>query len=138
MLLKEIAKTQEFTKLYNEICAYTSPIALFGLSQTARAAFISAIQQQTGRTVLVLAKDEKSANRLNEDLMFFGEKSQVFPSRDLTLRPLEGYSREYEYRRIKTLGHLVSKRSDIVVATMDAALMYTMPKEKFLQKQLQI
>ncbi|MBQ5324911.1 MAG: transcription-repair coupling factor [Oscillospiraceae bacterium] len=138
MLLKEIAKTQEFIKLYNEICSYSSPIALFGLSQTARAAFISAVQQQTGRTVLVLAKDEKSANRLNEDLMFFGEKSQVFPARDLTLRPLEGYSREYEYRRIKTLGYLVSKRAQIVVATMDAALMYTMPKEKFLQNTLTI
>ncbi|MBE6887264.1 MAG: transcription-repair coupling factor [Ruminococcaceae bacterium] len=138
MLLKEIAKTQEFIKLYNEICSYSSPIALFGLSQTARAAFISAIQQQTGRTVLVLAKDEKSANRLNEDIMFFGEKSQVFPARDLTLRPLEGYSREYEYRRIKTLGYLVSKRTQIVVATMDAALMYTMPKEKFLQNTLTI
>lgn len=138
MLLKEISRTQEFIKLYNEISAYTSPIALFGLSQTARAAFISAIQQQTGRTVLVLAKDEKSANRLNEDILFFGEKSQVFPSRDLTLRPLEGYSREYEYRRIKTLGYLVSKRSNIVVATMDAALMYTMPKEKFLQNTLTI
>ena len=43
MLLKEIAKTQEFIKLYNEICSYSSPIALFGLSQTARAAFISAV-----------------------------------------------------------------------------------------------
>ena len=138
MLLKELAKTQEFIKIYNEICGYSSPIALFGLSQTARAAFISAVQQQTGRTVLVLAKDEKSANRLNEDIMFFGEKSQVFPARDLTLRPLEGYSREYEYRRIKTMGYLVSKRCDIVVATMDAALMYTMPKEKFLQNTLTI
>ena len=138
MLLKELCRTQEFVKLHNEIRDYKSPIALFGLSQTARAAFIAAIQQQTGRTVLVLAKDEKSANRLNDDIAFFGEKSQVFPARDLTLRPLEGYSREYEYRRIKTLGYLVSKRADIVVSTLDAALMYTMPREEFLENTLTI
>ncbi len=138
MLLKELIRTPEFIKLHNEINAYTAPVALFGLSQTARAAFIAAVQKQTGRTVLVLAKDEKSANRLHDDIAFFGEKSQVFPSRDLTLRPLEGYSREYEYRRIKTLGYLVSKRAEIVVTTIDAALMYTMPKEKFLQNTLTI
>ncbi|MBQ5782177.1 MAG: hypothetical protein IIV99_02170, partial [Oscillospiraceae bacterium] len=110
MLLKELIRTQEFIKLSNELRDYKSPIALFGLSQTARAAFIAAIQQMTDRQVVVLTKDEKSANRLNDDIMFFGEKSQVFPSRDLTLRPLEGFSREFEYRRIKTMGYLVSKR----------------------------
>ena len=138
MLLKELIRTQEFIKLSNELRDYKSPIALFGLSQTARAAFIAAIQQMTGRQVIVLTKDEKSANRLNDDIMFFGEKSQVFPSRDLTLRPLEGFSREFEYRRIKTMGYLVSKRCNIVVSTMEAALMYTMPKEKFLENTLTI
>lgn len=138
MLLKEIVKTQEFIKINNEIREYTSPIALFGLSQTARAAFIAAIQQTTNRTVLVLTKDEKNANRLNEDIAFFCDKSQVFPSRDLTLRQLEGFSREYEYKRIQTLGYLVSNRCNIVVSTLDSALMYTMPKEKFLQNTLTI
>ncbi|MBQ7816160.1 MAG: transcription-repair coupling factor, partial [Oscillospiraceae bacterium] len=138
MLLKEICKTGEFVKLVNEINAYSSPIALFGLSQTARAAFISAIQKTTGRQVLVLAKDEKNANRISEDIAFFGEKTQVFPARDLNLRTIDGFSREYEYRRIQTMGYLVSKRCDIVVSTMEAALMYTMPKEKFLQNTLTI
>lgn len=138
MLLKELIRTQEFIKLSNELRDYKSPIALFGLSQTARAAFIAAIQQMTDRQVVVLTKEEKSANRLNDDIMFFGEKSQVFPSRDLTLRPLEGFSREFEYRRIKTMGYLVSKRCNIVVSTMEAALMYTMPKEKFLENTLTI
>ena len=138
MLLKEISRTPEFLKLVNEIQGYSSPIALFGLSQTARAAFIAAVQKTTGRQVLVLAKDEKGANKLNEDITFFGEKTQVFPARDLTLRALEGFSREYEYRRIQTMGYLVSKRCDIVVSTLEAALMYTMPKEKFLQNTLTI
>ncbi len=138
MLLKEISRTTEFLKLINEIQLYSSPIALFGLSQTARGAFIAAVQQMTKRQVLVLAKDEKSANRLNEDIMFFGEKTQVFPARDLTLRSLEGFSREYEYRRIQTMGYLVSKRCNVVVSTLEAALMYTMPKECFLENTLTI
>ena len=64
MLLKEIINTAEFARLINEINRYSQPIALFGLSLTARAAFLSAIQQVTGRHVLVLTKEERSASRL--------------------------------------------------------------------------
>ena len=138
MLLKEIRKTNEFNKLLSEINSYSQPVALFGLSQTARAAFIQAISDATGRNIVVITKDERAANRLNDDLSFFGSEAQVFYQRDLTLRPLEGFSREYEYRRIKTLGNLVSKKCRIVVSPIDACLMYTMPKEKFLQNTLTI
>mgnify|MGYP007112517486 FL=1 len=54
MLLKEIINTGEFARLMNEINSYSKPIALFGLSRTARAAFMAAIQQVTQRHVLVL------------------------------------------------------------------------------------
>ncbi len=138
MLLKEIINTAEFGRLMNEINSYSQPIALFGLSRTARAAFLSAIQQVTGRHVLVLTKDERSASRLMEDTEFFTAGAQVFSPRDLTLRPLESFSREYEYRRIRTLGNLVGGSAKIVISPVDAALMYTMPKDRFLQNTLTI
>ncbi len=138
MLLKEIIRTAEFSHLKNEIDSYCQPIALFGLSRTARAAFIAAVARTTGRHILVLTKDERSANRLCEDTSFFTAGAQVFPARDLTLRPLESFSREYEYRRIKTLGNLIGGSAKIVVSPVDAALMYTMPKERFLQNTLTI
>ena len=138
MFLKEIINTAEFGRLMNEITGYRQPIALFGLSRTARAAFLSAIQQVTGRPVLVLTKDERSASRLLDDTEFFTGGAQVFSPRDLTLRPLESFSREYEYRRIRTLGNLVGGSAKIVIAPVDAALMYTMPKDRFLQNTLTI
>ncbi len=138
MLLKEIIRTGEFSHLMEEINNYKQPIALFGLSRTARAAFISAVGQMTGRHILVITKDERSANRLTEDTSFFTRGAQVFPSRDLTLRPLESFSREYEYRRIKTLGNLIGGSAKIVISPVDAALMYTMPKDRFLQNTLTI
>ncbi len=138
MILKEIINTAEFARLMNEINTYKQPIALFGLSKTARAAFISAVSMVTDRNILVITKDERSANRLLEDTEFFGKGAQVFSSRDLTLRPLESFSREYEYRRIRTLGNLIGKSAKIVISPVEAALMYTMPKEQFLQNTLTI
>ena len=125
-------------RLATEIISYTKTIALFGLSQTARAAFIAAINQVRKRQIVVLTKDERSANRIHSDIEFFGDRSQVFSQRDLTLRPLESFSREYEYRRIKTLGNLVGGKCDIVISPIDAALMYTIPKEQFIKNTLTI
>ncbi|MBQ3008845.1 MAG: transcription-repair coupling factor, partial [Oscillospiraceae bacterium] len=138
MLLKEIIRTSEFSRLMDEIKNYRQPVALFGLSRTARAAFIAATAQVTGRQVLVLTKDERSASRLTDDTAFFTEGVQAFSTRDLTLRPLESFSREYEYRRIRTLGNLVGGSAKIIVSPVDAALMYTMPKERFLENTLTI
>ncbi len=138
MLLKEIIRTSEFARLMEEINNYRQPIALFGLSRTARAAFIAAVARMTDRHVLVLTKDERTTSRMVDDVSFFTEGAQAFSTRDLTLRPLESFSREYEYRRIKTLGNLVGGRAKIVISPVDAALMYTMPKEKFLANTLTI
>ena len=84
MLLKEIIRTAEFSRLMEEINNFRQPIALFGLSRTARAAFISAVAQITGRHVLVLTKDERTTSRLVDDVSFFTDGAQAFSTRDLT------------------------------------------------------
>lgn len=138
MVLTELIKTPEFVKINNEIQAYKNPIGLFGLSQSAKAAYIAALQKTTGKNVVVVCADERNANKINEDIQFFGAKSQIFPARDLTLRNFEGCSLEYQYKRIKTLGYIVSGRCNTVVTTPEALLMYTMPKEKFLENTITV
>ncbi len=138
MLLKEIMQTAEFDRLIKEINDYKRPIALFGLSKTALAAFVSAVQTATGRNVLVMSKDERSASKFFEDVSFFSDKAGLFSPRDLTLRPLESFSRQYEYRRIKTLGNLVGRNVNIVVGPAEACLMYTMPRDRFIANTLTI
>ncbi len=138
MIIKEIKKTLEYQKLLSEILKYNNPVGLFGLSKTARAAILSALETDADKEILVITKDERSANKLYEDLSFFTDKVEVFLSRDLNLRYIESFSREYEYARIKTLGKIISKKARIIVAPINSALMYTMPKERFLENTFTI
>ena len=138
MFLREIISSADFTRLINELNAAQNPVALFGLPKTARAAYIRALAQVTGRKIIVLTKDERSANKLAEDVDFFREGVRVFSPRDLTLRPLESFSREYEYRRIRVLGNLVGNKAQVIISPTEAALMYTMPREKFVENTLTI
>ena len=94
MFLREIISSADFGRLINELNAAQNPVALFGLPKTARAAYIRALAQVTGRKIIVLTKDERSANKLAEDVDFFRDGVRVFSPRDLTLRPLESFSRE--------------------------------------------
>ena len=68
-------QTAEFDRLIKEINDYKRPIALFGLSKTALAAFVSAVQTATGRNVLVMSKDERSSSKFFEDVSFFSDKA---------------------------------------------------------------
>ncbi len=138
MIIKEIKKNSDYQKLLLEILNYKSAIGLFGLSKTARASFLAALNDDTQREILVITKDERSANKLYEDLSFFTNSAELFLSRDLNLRYLESFSREYEYKRIKTLGRIIAKKAKIIIAPVNSALMYTMPKEKFLENTFTI
>ncbi len=139
MLIKELINTLEVKRVIEEIAAYRGwPIALFGASGSSRAAYISAIATAAKKKVVVITKDERSASRLKDDLSFFMQGVDHFPRRDLTLRPVESFSRRYEYRRISALGNIVGGRTQTVVASAEAALMYTMPKSRFIENTLTI
>ena len=128
MFLREIISSADFSRLINELNAAQNPVALFGLPKTARAAYIRALAQVTGRKIIVLTKDERSANKLAEDVDFFREGVRVFSPRDLTLRPLESFSREYEYRRIRVLGNLVGNKAQVIISPTEAAnRIFTVP-----------
>jgi transcription-repair coupling factor (superfamily II helicase) len=139
MLIKELKKTREVQRVKNVIENYHSrPVALFGASGTAGAAYISAIAEGCKTPFVIVTKDDRSAAKLFEDMSFFSSECILFNSRDLTLRPLESFSRQYEYSRISTLGNIVGNRRKIVIASAERALMLTMPKENFLKNTMTV
>ena len=48
--------------------------------------------------------------------------------RDFTFRDAEGASHEYEHQRIQTLARILNGECDAVIACLDAALQYAIPR----------
>ena len=71
---------------------------LFGMPPTARAQMLAALCEDTGRSAGGCA-GEADATRFAEDTAVW-PAGRVFPARDYVLRPVEGQSHEYEYRRL--------------------------------------
>ena len=102
MLTAPLKQTPEYKRLLAGMAgAKPAVVALFGMPPTARAQMLAALCEDTGRSALVVCAGEADATRFAEDAAVFGRRAEVFPARDYVLRPVEGQSHEYEYRRLE-------------------------------------
>ncbi len=129
-----IQTVPQFNQIQQHIIRKTLPILVVGLSSVHKANLIQAIAQQES-PILVLTDDDQSARRLSEDFnqMCGQECSAVYPYRDFILRPIETVSREYEYLRLNVLSRLAKGELKAVFAGINAAMQYTIPKDRLLQ-----
>ena len=139
MLTAPLKQTPEYKRLLAGMAgAKPAVVALFGMPPTARAQMLAALCEDTGRSALVVCAGEADATRFAEDAAVFGRRAEVFPARDYVLRPVEGQSHEYEYRRLAVLGNLVGGRTSVACAPVEAVLQYTTPKQEFCGNTLTV
>ncbi len=132
MFAKVIKNTPEYKRLLAAVEKKQDGVALFGMPPVARAAVLCALCEDTGRQALVVSAGEAEATRFAADVATLGQSSAIYPPRDFVMHNVEGRSREYEYRRLDTLGKLVGGRADVVTASIEAVLQHTIPKAEFL------
>ncbi|MCQ2435499.1 MAG: transcription-repair coupling factor [Clostridia bacterium] len=107
------------------------PMMITGLCEGALDAFLAALacDKKGVLPFLIIVHDEKNAFRLASVLRAFDYSVDVFPSREPVLYDIVS-SHELEHERIEVLRHIIDATVDIVITTPDAALSYTIPREK--------
>ncbi len=128
--LKElIGRERDFKAVFSAAREGRLPAAATGLSQIHKALLLSAAFSRTGRRVLAVTHDEASAATLADDLRDLGTAVAVLPVRDYNLTRSVGYSKEYEHKRIDTLSGILDGAFEVVVASVEACIQYTLPRE---------
>ncbi len=124
----EIAKKiPEFLSLAGAIRKERLPCGATGLSHIHKAHVISSMCSCLMRRALVIVPDEAQATKLCADMQSFGARAFVYPARDFSFRTDETASREYEHKRLKILGKMLTGDYDAVVLSAEAALQFTVP-----------
>ncbi|MEG1942303.1 MAG: CarD family transcriptional regulator, partial [Angelakisella sp.] len=140
--MKEIAKQLERLPEYSRIDTALShgkqPILVTGLSHVHKAQLVHALTSLREQGAVVITPDEQTAARLCEEINLFEGAAVAwqYPERELTLRPVEGVSHEYEHMRLSVLVRLLGS-GGIAVASAAAALQLTIPPRK-LRSSLQV
>ncbi|MBN1276016.1 MAG: transcription-repair coupling factor [Deltaproteobacteria bacterium] len=120
-----------------------SPVNITGLSGTALPYFFSKLLEDIRKPCLAVLPSQKEADRLYEELSFFmSDRAAIelshtprlyeFPPYDLT--PLTGLSPDIEVviRRLKSLYALITEQNPVIITSLEAVFLKTLPKEAFV------
>ncbi len=111
-----IAQLEEFAKLLDNIRAGKLPCSIFGVADSVKPHFASALHSCTQRPVVVVCATDEDAQRHAE-----GDASAVFlPRRALQLRASVARSRERMFARIEALSRLLCGDARVVFASEEA------------------
>ncbi|MCI8497650.1 MAG: transcription-repair coupling factor, partial [Clostridiales bacterium] len=127
--LSILQHSKDFSALSQGVSAGRAPLAVTGLSGVHKAHFAAALCLSLKRKALFLLPDETECARMQGDLRQMGINAVQFPARTLSLRAVEGASREYELARLGVLARMMRGEYDIVLCTADAALLSTIPPD---------
>ncbi len=138
-----IRNESEYKQLFDTIKGeYTHkplPILVSGLCEGASdALYVSLVRdvlEFKKKPVLLICAEEKECVRLTDLLNKSGVKTGFYTSRDYTFYNITA-SHEYEHERLRVLSGRLSGELEAVVTTPDAALSYTIPPEKLIDKML--
>ncbi len=133
---KAIKNSAEFLGVENSIKKGFLPQGVLGLTPVQKAHIVSALVGSLEKKALIVVPDDATAVRLCDDLTSFGTDVLHYPARSFSFWTTDGQSYEYEQKRIKALRRMLDGKCDIVVASAEASISYTVPPEILRQKSV--
>ena len=114
-------------------------VALSGISQIVRAHLLASVYSDVNRPTVIVCQDDTVARKVRDELECFLQiKVPLLPTRDWTFYCTRGVSRQWEHQRIELLYALAKGNCPILVASVKALTMRTMPKEILLKHALEL
>ncbi len=142
-LLNIMRGQRDYTQIINNICdkkGRKHPLLVTQMCEGARETFIASVIQDRSQKeypALCILPSEKEILRLSSALSDFNINVQVYPVRDFIFTNI-GASHEFEFERLATLESVLSNSCDVVLTTPDAAMQYTIPKDRLTSCTLKI
>ncbi len=129
-LSQALLKEKDFAQLINRIDGGGCPLVYSGLSGIHKAHAAAAIRRITARPVFLICADESEAESMRADLSVLCEEDILrLSGREFSFYNVDSVSREAEHERIRVLSRMAEGYAGIVVATAEALLTRTIPKE---------
>ncbi len=129
--------TKGFATLSSAL-SQSSPCAVTGVAGVHKANIISSLCHFKNVRAFCVVENEQVAQTLCNDLCTMGMSAYFYPTRDFTFMNIEGESHEYEHQRLNVLSKLLRNECDVVIACMDAASQFTIPKEVLKKASLSL
>ncbi|MBE6618450.1 MAG: transcription-repair coupling factor [Ruminococcaceae bacterium] len=137
-IFNAFSESREYRSLVSEVNKKRTrqfPTLVNGLCEGATVAFVASVIRDRvpkNTPALVFMRNEKEVMRMVNSLGAIGLNVRPFFSRDFVLRNVYA-SHENEHERLGVFFAAAENSCDAIIATPDAAMQYTVPKEKLLE-----
>lgn len=131
---QHIAMTEEFNKLIETIRAGNLPCSLFGVPDSLKPHYASAISEVTSQPVIVVCATQHKAEKYSSAL----STAVHIPRRALELRSSVARSRELTFARIQGISRLISGKANTAFICEEALSARLVPKEDFKAAQISV
>ena len=135
-ILGELGKSQKFIEIVNKIENDKSPIAISGLNDVGMVNLDVAIHEFTKRPICILTYNEIQAKKIYDDIKYFTDNVVIFPKKEVVTYDYIAESKENLYERIEALNKIKSKKTLIVVTTIEAVMQKQNKKNTIYQNEL--
>ncbi len=131
-------ESREYQSLISEVNKKRTrqlPTLVNGLCEGATVAFVASVirdRMPKNTPALIFMRSEKEVMRMTNSLTTLGLNVRPFFSRDFVLRNIYA-SHETEHERLGVFFAAAENSCDAIIATPDAAMQYTVPKERLLE-----
>ncbi len=134
---KAFERSGEFISL-SRATSPGAPVGATGVPFGAKAALAHSLAEKLNEKLFIITPDDASAVRMYENLSALQSGVLLYPKREFTFLEVEGISREYEQLRLGVLANIISSNYSAVVASIGAAIQYTMPPEALNERTFTI
>ena len=137
-IIGEMGKSPKFIELLKKIESKQSPILVSGLVSVGEAQIAEAIHKFGKKSILILTYNEIQAKQLYEDLSYYNEDVVFFPKKEIITYDYIAESKDLPYERIEALNKIVSKKKQIIITTIEAAIQKLPAKKSLYKNELKI
>ncbi len=132
-LIKNMPNIKKFNDYIFDVKTRKTPMMLSGLTDSGKVHLAYSTRFYGEKPICIVTYNELQAKKLIKDLQFFGEKIEFFPKREILTFDYLAESKEIFFDRISILNHIMEKKSNVIVTTIEAAMQKMITKENLYQ-----
>ncbi len=134
-IMNPLNDSAEFKNILTNIENKNYPIALYGLSESAKNYLINGVYQKLDKSLLILTHSDVEAKNIYDDLSFYVNDAYYFPTREVGFYNADAVSGDLRWERLKVMKKIMEKGKKIIITCVEALAATYMPID-LLQKYI--
>lgn len=109
-----------------------TPMSICGVTESAQGQLIASLRKSADASALVITYSDMEAQDIKNNLELYFDDVLYFPSKDYIFYNIETIDRSRINERLLSISKLTEEKGQIIVASIDAIMQYTIDRETFL------